>query len=307
MSRIMVTGGAGFIGSNLVEELVRLNHEAVVVDNLSYGLKKNLNSVWKKISFKKIDICDLRKLKKVMKNVDYVFHLAAIASVPYSMQHPKETHDVNVDGTLNVLLAAKTSGVKKVVFASSAAVYGNTKKLPVKETNELSPESPYAVHKLMGEQYCEMFNKAYGLRTTALRFFNVYGPRQRVDSPYSGVISKFVSVMKQGKQPVVFGDGLQTRDFVNIKDVVKVFISTMNNKESDGKVYNIATGKKTSLLDLINAINKFFGKNLKPVFKQTRTGDVKHSVANIDKAKKDLAFKPEVSLNKGIKVLIKND
>ncbi|MFC2134810.1 SDR family oxidoreductase [Bacteroidota bacterium] len=298
---ILITGIAGFIGSNVAEQLLEQGYDIVGIDNLSTGKKENLKHIIKKIKFKKGDITNLKFLKKSMKNVDYVLHYAALPSVPYSISHPVETHKVNVNGTLNVLLAARYNKVKKIIFASSSAVYGNTDSLPIKEGQELNPFSPYAAQKILGEYYCKLFYNAYGLRTTALRYFNVYGPRQDPNSQYAAVIPKFISLIKKGKSPIIYGDGSQTRDFISVNDVVKSNILAIKDKKSDGKVYNVASGKKTKILDLVKELNSLIGTNIQPILENPRPGDVKHSYANISKIKKELKFKPSVSLREGIK------
>ncbi|MBU0471548.1 MAG: NAD-dependent epimerase/dehydratase family protein [Nanoarchaeota archaeon] len=301
MTSILITGVAGFVGSNLAESLISKDFNVVGVDNFSTGKKDNLKGFikCKNFFFKKGDITNLRFLKKMMHNVDFVFHYAALPSVPYSVTHPLETHRVNVDGTLNVLLAARDSNVKKVVFASSSAVYGNTTKLPIVESQELNPFSPYAAHKIIGENYCKLFFNTYGLRTSAFRFFNIFGPRQSPDSQYAAVIPKFLSLMKNGMQPIIFGDGLQTRDFVFVEDVVQANLLAIKDSRCDGQVFNVGSGVKSSVLDLVNVMNKVIGTNIKPVHNPVRAGDVKHSYADISKVKA-LGFRPKSSLIDGL-------
>ncbi|MBC8500871.1 MAG: SDR family oxidoreductase [Nanoarchaeota archaeon] len=304
MTTVLITGIAGFIGSNTAEQLLKKDYNVVGIDNFSTGNKNNIKHFIKKVNFKRGDVTNLRFLKRIMKNVDYVLHYAALPSVPYSVNHPKETHDVNVKGTFNVLLAARDSGVRKVIFASSSAVYGNTNKLPIKEGQELNPFSPYAAHKIIGEQYCKLFYNVYGLRTTSLRYFNVYGPRQNPNSEYAAVIPKFLSLMKKGKKPIIYGDGKQTRDFIFVDDVIKLNLLAMKSKKSDGKVYNVASGKRTSVLELVEIMNEVLGTDLKPIHEKSRPGDVKHSYANVSKAKSDLKFKSQINLQQGIKIVL---
>lgn len=302
--KLLVTGGAGFIGSHLVEALVDGGHKVVVLDDLSGGNKKNLAAVKGKITFVEGDVRDGRAVKKAMAGCEGVFHLAAIASVPYSIEHPLETHEVNVMGTLSVLLAAKEAGVRRVVVASSAAVYGSEPGLPKRESSPLEPQSPYALQKLAAEKYALLFNELYGVEAVALRFFNVYGPRQDPGSPYSGVISKFVAALKEGKQPVIFGDGSATRDFVFVKDVVKACVKAMEEKKAAGQVFNIATGTQVSVKELFDTVKELLGISVKPKFKPSRPGDVPRSVADVSAARKVLGFAPETSLRDGLAVTI---
>jgi UDP-glucose 4-epimerase len=306
MAKVLVTGGAGFIGSHLVEALVKSKHDVTVFDNLSSGKQSNLASVKDKITFIKGDITDSSALKKAVQKQEYVFHLAANASVPYSVEHPLETHEVNATGTLNVLLAAKEAKVKRVIYSSSAAVYGDEPSLPKTENSPLRPQTPYASQKLAGEQYTIIFSKIYGIETVALRYFNVYGPRQDPKSPYSGVITKFVTLLKSQQQPTIFGDGMQTRDFVYVSDVVQANLRAMTAANAVGKVFNIATGVQVSIKEMLAHLNEILGVKIQPKFVPRQPGDILHSVADISEAKKVLRFHPDVPFHEGIEQTIKS-
>jgi len=305
MAKVLVTGGAGFIGSHLVEALVRAKHDVIVFDNLSSGKQSNLSAVKDKITFVKGDITDTAALKKVMNGREYVFHLAAIASVPYSVQHPLETHEVNATGTLKVLLAARDAKVKRVIYSSSAAVYGDEPTLPKTENSPLKPQTPYALTKLTGEQYAIIFNKIYGMETVALRYFNVYGPRQDPTSQYSGVITKFVTALKNKQEPTIFGDGMQTRDFVFVTDVVQANLKAMTAAHAVGRVFNIATGVQVSIKEMLAHLNEVLNTKIAPKFAPKQPGDIIHSVADISEAKKGLHFHPEVPFHEGIDQTVK--
>jgi UDP-glucose 4-epimerase len=299
---VLVTGGAGFIGSHLVEALVKAKHDVTVLDNLSSGKLDNLSSV--KVNFIKGDICDEKTVKKAVANQDVVFHLAAIASVPYSVQNPLETHEVNATGTLKLLIASRDAKVKRFVYSSSAAVYGDEPSLPKKESSPLKPQTPYALTKLAGEQYTLMFHKLYGIETVALRYFNVYGPRQDPKSPYSGVITKFVAALKQGTQPLIFGDGKQTRDFVFVSDVVQANLKAMTANAA-GKVFNIATGVQVSINEMLAHLNEVLKTKISAKHEQRQPGDILHSVADISEAKKVLHYHPGVLFHEGIEQTVK--
>lgn len=305
MSKVLVTGGAGFIGSHLVEALVSAKHSVTVLDNLSSGKLDNLSSVKDKIKIIKGDICDVSVVKRACAGQDVVFHLAAIASVPFSVQHPFETHEVNATGTLKLLLASRDAKVKRFIYSSSAAVYGDEPSLPKTEESPLVPQTPYALQKLSAEQYCLMFHKLYGIETVALRYFNVFGPRQDPSSPYSGVITKFVSALKAGKQPVIFGDGMQTRDFVFVSDVVQANLKAMSAPVA-GKVFNIARGIQVSIAEMLVHLNEVLGTNIHPKHESRQAGDILHSLADISAAKKDLKFKPEFTFHEGLELTIKS-
>ncbi len=292
--KVVVTGGCGFIGSNLVEELSRFA-DVVVIDNLSTGNLSNLEGMG--VEFVRGDILDLNLLKKVFEAADYVFHLAAVVSVQESVKNPLRTNEVNVGGTVNVLEAARVQGVKKVINSSSCAVYGDSGKLPLRETTPPDPKSPYATSKLAAESYCRVYEEVYGLKSVCLRYFNVYGPRQDPFSDYAAVIPRFISRVLRGKRPVIYGDGEQTRDFVYVKDVVKANMLAM---ERGRGVYNIASGKSISINELAGLICKIIGEKLDPIYKRERKGDIRNSAADISKAKEEIGFEPSYSLEEGL-------
>ena len=307
MNSVVVTGGAGFIGSHLADELVRQGYQVIVLDDLSTGKKENIEGLLASsragsVRFIKDNITNLPMLRRLFSGVDYVLHLAAIASVPGSIQDPLFSHGVNLTGTLNVLLAAKENRVKKVICASSAAVYGDTATLPHSEDMIPNPQSPYAVNKLAMEYYCEVFQKVYDLKTVCLRFFNVYGPRQDPNSQYAAVIPKFISIILAGKVPVIFGDGKQTRDFVFIKDAVEAFITAAVSGATG--VFNIGTGDAVTIDELTALIIKVTGKDMIPVYREARPGDIKHSLADISRARA-FGYRPKYSLEEGLKETIR--
>lgn len=302
--KYIITGGAGFIGSHIGEELADQQHEVVIIDNFFSGKKENIRQfmIKKNVTFIQGSITDFPLLKKVFESADGIFHESAIASVPYSVAHPTETNDVNLSGTLNVLVAARDCGVKKVIFASSAAVYGNNPALPKHESMTPDPLSPYSVSKIAGEQYCSVFSRLYGVQCTSLRYFNVFGPRQDPFSPYSGVISKFISSSLSHQPIVIYGDGLQTRDFVYVKDVVHANILAME-KNAPG-VYNIACGTRINLLKLKDMIAEITGISVPIIFDPPAKGDVRDSVADITLAKNFLGYSPHWSVYKGLEATI---
>lgn len=301
MSIFLVTGGAGFIGSNIVDELVLRGHKVKVVDNFMTGKRENLNGVIEKIELIEGDIRDLDLMKKAMNGVEYVIHQAAFRSVPKSIDNPTLTNDINVAGTLNVLIAAKEAGVKKLVYASSSSAYGETDKFPETETDLPNPVSPYAVSKLTGEYYCNTFSATFGLPTASLRYFNVFGPRQNPESKYSTVVPLFIYRMQKGLSPLVDGDGKQSRDFTYIDNVVNANISAaLTDTGTSGQVFNVACGETHSVLDLVDNLNELMNKNIKPEFGPPRPGDVKRTEANIDKIKKTLKFEPKVGFSEGL-------
>ncbi|MFQ5474852.1 MAG: SDR family oxidoreductase [Candidatus Nanoarchaeia archaeon] len=302
--KYVVTGGAGFIGSHIVEELVSRGETVIVIDDLSTGSLDNLSRVVDKIAFIKGSILDRDLLETHMVGVDFVLHLAAFVSVAESVDNPMLCHNINSTGTLNVLMAAKKCGVKRVIYSSSAAVYGDDPVLPKKEDMLPSPKSPYAASKLSGEYYCYMFNHLYGLETVVLRYFNVYGPRQRADSEYAAVIPKFVDAIKSGRQPMIFGDGRQTRDFCFVSDVVNANLLSCSSSDAPGKVFNIANGRTLSILQVLSVLCTSLGKDVNPVHKEERAGDIKHSSADIVKAEKMLSYRPDISFEEGIRKIV---
>jgi len=302
--QVVITGGAGFIGSNLAYELAKDN-QVKVIDDLSTGYLKNIQDLidTNAVEFIKGSINDVDLLKNVFKDVDYIFHQAAIPSVPRSIKDPMKSNIANINGTLNVLIAAKDNNVKKVVQASSSSTYGDTKILPKKEDMKPNPLSPYAVSKLASEYYCQVFTNVYGLSTISLRYFNVYGPRQDSSSQYAAVIPKFINNVLNGKPPVVFGDGKQTRDFTFIKDVVCANILAAESRETG--IFNIAGGSRISINDLAESIMNICGTQFDPIYNDELPGNIKHSFADISKAKEKLGYNPKYNLRKGLEETVK--
>ena len=301
MARYLVTGGAGFIGSSIVDELVRRREEVKVLDDLSSGKKKNLEDVLSKIELIEGDIRDPAALKKALKGCDSVRHQAALRSVPKSLEDPLLYDDVNVKGTLSVLVASHENKIKRVVFASSSSVYGDTVKLPQSEDQIPQPISPYAATKLSGEHYLRVFAKSYGLETVALRYFNVFGPRQSLESEYAVVIPKFITCILKDEQPPVDGDGKQSRDFTYVDNVVEANLAAAVREGVSGEAFNVACGKGYDLLELVRILNEIIGKDIKPKFMPPRAGDVKHTLADVTKMKKLLKIDPKVDLVSGLK------
>lgn len=295
--RAVVTGGAGFIGSHLTEALTAQGYQVTVLDDLSSGKLSNIKSCRSKVRLEKGSITDLPLLKSLFKDKDYIFHLAAIPSVPRSIENPLPSHEVNVSGTLNVLVAAAQNKAKKVIYSSSSSVYGDTPTLPKNEEMKPSPLSPYAVGKLAAENYCQVFSAVYGLPTACLRYFNVYGPRQDPKSQYAAVIPRFISCALAGKPPVIFGDGEQTRDFTFVKDVAMANILAAGSKMTG--VFNISRGESVTINQLIGMISKLTGNKIKPVHQAERTGDIKHSLADISKARA-FGYDPKYDLKTGL-------
>jgi len=306
-SNILVTGGAGFIGSHIVDRLLSNGFEVTVIDNLNTGQPKNLahNEDRENFHFIKGDIRDLDLVRGIVKEIDAVFHEAALVNVVSSFNNPLNTHDVNVTGTLNLLKTCLDSDVKRFIFASSAAIYGETKILPMRENMIARPLSPYAVSKLAAENYAKLFYKAYGLETVSLRYFNVYGPRQRY-GPYSVVIPTFINRVLNDQPPIIHGNGEQTRDFVSVQDVVDANMVALRSKNAVGQVFNVGTGKAASVNQLAKTVLKILEKtNLKPVHTEPRLGDTSTgSCADISRARKVLGFNPRVSLEEGLTKLV---
>jgi len=300
----LITGGAGFIGSHIAEMLVADGQRVRIYDNLASGHEHNLAAFRGDVEFIEADIRDTAALAQAMRGVDYVFHEAAMVSVFESVEKPALCHEINLTGTLGVCQAAKDAGVKRLVMAGTAATYGNNPTLPKREDMMPEPESPYGLTKVAGEYYLQTFAKLYGLETAILRYFNVYGPRQDPSSMYSGVISKFTDLVRAGQTPTIFGDGLQTRDFVFVKDIARANILAMrSSKVGHGEVCNIGTGRRVSLLDLLAAMSKIVDRDLSPQFKDARAGDVQHSVADISRARELLDYAPQYDLESGLRQL----
>ncbi|WOX55456.1 MULTISPECIES: SDR family oxidoreductase [unclassified Methanoculleus] len=299
--RYVVTGGAGFIGSNLAEQLASDGHEVVIVDDLSTGRRENIKDLigQSRVTFIEGSVTDLDLLVDVCRGANGIFHQAAVASVPRSVANPRETNEVNVAGTVNVLWAAKECGVSAVVAASTSAIYGNDPVFPKRETMAPTPLSPYAVSKLAGEYYGKVFSDLYGIRTVFLRYFNVFGPRQDPDSEYAAVIPKFISRLIDGKPPIIYGDGEQTRDFIAVADVVRANILAMENSASG--VFNIAGGSRISLNELAGNLSAITGIHLQPLYEPPRPGDVRDSLADISRAGEAFGFSPRYTLDEGLR------
>jgi nucleoside-diphosphate-sugar epimerase len=300
MATYLVTGGAGFIGSHLTEELVRRGHKVRVADNLSTGNRRNLAHI-AGVDFVEGDLSDMAVATRAAEGVDYVLHQAAIPSVPRSVKDPIASNRANIDATLNVLVAARDAGVKRLVFAGSSSEYGDTPTLPKREDMPSSPLSPYALQKVMGTEYCRMFTRLYGFETVVIRYFNVFGPRQDPGSPYSGVISLFATALIEGRQPTIFGDGEQTRDFTYVANVVDGVLRACEAPNAAGEAINVACGTRISLNELLRVMNTVVGTDLRAIYKETRAGDVKDSQADITKAKTLLGYTPLVGLEDGLR------
>lgn len=298
--KCLVTGGAGFIGSHLVEALVKKEMDVWVLDNFFSGREENLDRVKNKIQLVKGDILDRSVVQQVMKNTDFVFHEAALRSVPASFEKPHDYNTVNIQGTLTILEEAYAHHVKKVINASSSSVYGDNPNLPKKETDILKPISPYAVSKLTAENYCHVFTRNYGLPTVSLRYFNVFGPRQPVNDGYSPVIPRFITSLLENEPPPIYGDGRQSRDFTYIDNIVNANILAMEKLPVTG-VLNVGMGENNNLLTIIELLNKFLDKKIEPTFLPSQRGDVKHTLASIELIKKELGYSSQFSFGEGLK------
>ena len=301
MSTYLVTGGAGFIGSNIIAELVRRGETVRVLDNLATGHIETLTSVREKIEWHEADIRDLESIRADFEGVDFVIHLAAIPSVPRSVEDPLTSNAVNIDGTLNVLLAARDAGAKRVVFSASSAAYGDHPALPRVESQEPRPLSPYALTKLAGEYYCKIFTQVYGLETVSLRYFNIFGPRQSPDSAYSGVLSLFISAYVNGNIPTILGDGEQSRDFTYVANAVDATLRACTAPQASGQVINVGTGDRHTLNETIETLNRIFDRQVTPRYGTVRAGDVQHSHADISLARKLLGYEPGVRFEEGLR------
>ena len=300
MAKAIVTGGAGFIGSHLAEELARRGYQVVILDDLSTGKMENIKGLLDKdnVTFVQGSITELPLLQKLFDNVDYVFHQAALARVPFSIQDPLAVNEANISGTLKVLWAAKRSSVKKVIYAASSSAYGNTASLPQREDMPPDPLSPYALTKLTGEYYCNIFREIYGLSTVCLRYFNVYGPRQDPNSEYAAVIPKFIKRVSEGKPLIIFDDGEQTRDFVFVSDVVQANVLAAESNASG--VFNIGQGRRLTINELAKLIIHIMNKDIETIHQGARMGDIKHSLADISKAK-GFGYEPKYDLERGLR------
>jgi UDP-N-acetylglucosamine/UDP-N-acetyl-alpha-D-glucosaminouronate 4-epimerase len=297
MSHYLVTGGAGFIGSHLAEELLRRGHAVRIADSLITGKRANLVGG---AEFLEGDLADASVAERAVAGVDYVLHQAAIPSVPRSVEDPVTSNRANIDASLNVLVAARDAGVRRVVYAGSSSAYGDTPTLPKREEMPPSPRSPYALQKLVAEQYCQMFSRLYGLETVTTRYFNVFGPRQDPGSPYSGVISLFATALLAGRRPVIYGDGGQTRDFTYVANVVDGVLRACDAEGASGEVVNVACGDRVSLNELLTTMNRLVGTSLEAEFRPERAGDVRDSQADITKARRLLGYEPSVTLAEGL-------
>ncbi|MGE5357859.1 MAG: SDR family oxidoreductase [Bacteroidales bacterium] len=300
MSLFLVTGGAGFIGSHLAAELAARGDRVRIADNLSTGKRKNLEVV-PDAEFIEGDLADFDVARRAVAGADYVLHQAAIPSVPRSVNDPIASNRSNIEATLNVLVAARDAGVKRLVYAGSSSAYGDTPTLPKREDMPTNPLSPYALQKLVGEQYCQMFTRLYGFETVTIRYFNVFGPRQDPGSPYSGVISLFISALVDGRRPNIYGDGEQTRDFTYVANVVDGVLRACTAAEASGETINVATGGRISLNDLFSELRTLTGADVTPVYGDARAGDVKHSQADIGKAHRLLGYEPIVGFEDGLR------
>jgi len=300
MASYLVTGGAGFIGSHLTEELVRRRHSVRVVDNLITGKRRNLDRL-SGVEFMEGDLADPAIAERAARDMEYVLHQAAIPSVPRSVKDPVASNRANIDASLNILVAARDARVRRLVYAGSSSAYGDTPTLPKREDMPTNPLSPYALQKLVAEMYCQMFTRLYGFETVTIRYFNVFGPRQDPGSPYSGVISLFSTALLGGRQPVIYGDGEQTRDFTYVANVVDGVLRACEAPEAAGEVINVAMGGRISLNELLRTMNRVVGTDLEALYREPRVGDVRDSQADITKARALLGYTPSVGLEEGLK------
>ena len=300
MATYLVTGGAGFIGSNIVHALVGRGESVHVLDDLSTGKMENLAGLLDRIEFVNGSITEIEMVQCAVNGVDYVLHQAALASVQRSVDDPLASNEANVRGTLNLLIAARDAGVKRFVFASSSSVYGESEELPKREEMPTVPISPYGVSKLAGEAYCRAFYEVYGMPTVALRYFNVFGPRQDPSSHYAAVIPLFIMALLEEKRPTLFGDGQQSRDFSYVSNVVDANLLACQSKGAIGQIFNIACQRQHSLLDLVNTLNDLLGLTIEPMVAPPRAGDIKHSLADISKARQVMGYEPKIGFHEGL-------
>lgn len=304
--KAIVTGGAGFIGSHIAERLVREGHEVRVYDNFTSGKRENLAHLEGRVEIVEADVRDAPQLDYWCDGCDVVFHEAAIVSVPYSVEHPQETHDVNIQGTFNVLQAARRRGVKRVVFACSAAVYGDDPEMPKHESMRPAPMSPYGIEKLASEHYLAVWSRLFGLETVSLRYFNVFGERQDPSSPYSGVISIFVDRALRGAPVTLFGDGGQYRDFVYVGNVVDANVRAATTPGIGGRAYNVGCGVRTTLLELLDTIERIVGSRVERKLAEPRAGDIRESLADIGRIRAELGYEPAVGVEEGLRRLVQH-
>jgi nucleoside-diphosphate-sugar epimerase len=304
MSTHLITGGAGFIGSHLVHELLARGERVRVIDDLSSGRLENLAGAFDRLQFANADICDLDRIRPLFEGADYVVHLAARSSVALSIEDPVTSTAVNIGGTVKVLVAARDARVKRVVFADSAAVYGDNPALPRLESQPPQPLSPYALTKLTGEYFCRIFTDVFGLEAVPLRFFNIFGPRQNPHSPYTGVLSKFIVSYLTGETPVIFGDGEQSRDFTYVANVVDAVTRACTAAEAPGRAINVGTGASFTLNQTIAVLNGIFGRQVEPRYAPARPGDVRHSRADVTLARELLGYEPKVSFEEGLRLTV---
>ncbi len=304
MARFLVTGGAGFIGSNLVRTLLELGETVRVLDDFSTGRRQNLADILGQIELIEGSICDADEVRRACEGVDYCLHQAAIPSVTRSIEDPCRSNQANVEGTINVFLAAQKAGVKRVVFASSSAVYGDSEAVPVSESSPLRPISPYGVTKASDEMYARVFSDLYGVDIVGLRYFNVFGPRQDPNSQYAAVIPIFITRLLAGESPPVDGDGLQSRDFSYVDNVVSANVRACQAEGQFAGIYNIACGATTSILDLVRMLNEALGTSIEPVFRDARPGDIRCSWADISKARQELGYEPMISVREGLEMTV---
>jgi len=299
----LITGGAGFIGSHIASGLVKAGARVRIIDDLSTGYRENLEEIGGDVDFVLGSLADESALRKAIEDVELVFHEAAIPSVPRSVENPRQTHRASVDSTFSLLMASRDSGVKRVIYAASSSAYGDQPTLPKTETMLPQPLSPYAVAKLVGEYYCQVFTRVYGLETVSLRYFNVFGPRQDPSSQYSGVISRFISALLSDQQPVIYGDGEQSRDFTYIDNVVAANLKAVDTTKGIGQVINIANGERITLNQLLDQLKRLTGmNNAQADYQDPRKGDVRDSLADISRAREMLDFAPHVDLQTGLKL-----
>lgn len=305
---VLVTGGAGFIGSHFVNRLMNEDYKVVILDNFFAGEIGNVQHHLGSDNFHLVrgDLRNLEDVRKAVRDVDVVFHLAAIVNVPLSIEDPLLVNDVNIRGTLNLLEACLKENIERFVYVSTCAVYGEARYLPINEEHPIMPLSPYGISKFTAEHYCKIFHKIHGLKTVGLRLFNVYGPRQ-TEGPYSGVITQFISRLRQGKSPIIYGDGEQTRDFVYAKDVVEACMLSLSSQNCVGEIINIGTGKSTTINELAKVLIEAFGETrLKPEYTAGRAGDIRNSYADVGKAERLLGYRPRIKLEEGIRWLLQD-